>query len=305
MSARLVRIDAIQQEAIDIRSFELADAHGMGLPRFTPGSHIDVRIGPGLVRQYSLCNGPEGNGRYLIAVKREPNSRACSRAMHEQMKVGDLLTISAPRNRFALSAVASHHLLLAAGIGVTPILSMARHLAARRASFQLQYFTRSVEHTSFRALLAGPQFEGKVSLNDGMSPDDLKGYLQDLLQVVPGGAHLYLCGPRPFMDLVGTIAAQTWPLEAVHVEYFSAGPASHDGPETSFRIRLARSGVTLTVPEGQSIVEVLVWHGVEIETSCSQGICGTCLTGVLEGVPDHRDVFFTADQTLRCDRILL
>lgn len=304
MSARLVRIDAIQQAAIDIRSFELVDAQDLGLPRFTPGSHIDVRIRPGLVRQYSLCNGPEENGRYLIAVKREPNSRGGSRAMHDQMKVGDHLTISAPRNRFSLNVTASHHLLLAAGIGVTPILSMVRHLAARGASFQLQYFTRSVDHTAFRALLAGPQFKSKVSLNYGMGPDDLKAFLQELLQVVPRGAHLYMCGPRPFMDLVGTIAAQAWPSEALHSEYFSTGPASHGEPETAFRVRLARSGVTLTVPEGRSIVEVLAEHDVGIETSCSQGICGTCPTGVLEGVPDHRDAFLTPHQKLRCDRIL-
>jgi len=304
MSARLVRIDAIRQEAIDIRSFELADAQELRLPRFTPGSHIDVRIRPGLVRQYSLCNGPEGNGRYLIAVKRESNSRGGSHAMHDQVKVGDRLTISAPRNRFSLSATASHHLLLAAGIGVTPILSMARHLAVGGASFQLQYFTRSADHTSFGALLAEPQFKSKVSLNYGMGPEELTSYLQDLLRVAPGGAHLYMCGPRPFMDLVGSIAAQAWSSETVHHEYFSTGPATHTGPDSAFRVRLARSGVTLTVPEGRSIVEVLAEHDVGIETSCSQGICGTCLTGVLEGVPDHRDAFLSADQKLRCDRML-
>jgi len=304
MSTRLVRIDAIRREAIDIVSFELADAQDQSLPRFTPGSHIDVHVGPGLLRQYSLCNGPERSGRYLIAVKKELDSRGGSRAMHEQMKVGELLTISAPRNHFSMNSMASHHLLLAAGIGVTPILCMASHLAAQGASFQLQYFTRSIEHTAFRADLSGPQFNGKVSFHHGMGPNELRDHLQSLLRIAPSGAHLYLCGPRPFMQMAGAIAALQWPSQAVHREYFSAGPASHAGSETAFQVKLARSGAILTVSPGQSIVQVLAQHGVGIDTSCSKGVCGTCLTGVLEGVPDHRDVFLGQDQKLRCDRML-
>ncbi len=304
MSKRFVRINAIRREAVDIASFELADVQDQGLPRFTAGSHIDVHVGPDLVRQYSLCNGPERTGRYVIAVKKEPNSRGGSRAMHEQMKVGDLLTISAPRNHFPLQTTATHHLLLAGGIGVTPILCMARHLLAAGASFDLHYFTRSAEHTAFRDLLAGAAFGKRVNFNFAMGPDSLRDYLESLLRIAPNGAHLYMCGPRPFMDLVETLAVHAWPPQVVHREYFSTGPAVPARPDTSFQVRLARSGGIYTVPKGQSIAQVLAQHGVGIETSCAQGVCGTCLTRVLEGIPDHRDVFLGTEQKLRCDQML-
>jgi vanillate monooxygenase ferredoxin subunit len=304
VSARQVRIAAIRPEAIDIVSFELVDPQDQALPRFTPGSHIDVHVGPGLVRQYSLCNGPGPRGMYRIAVKREPGSRGGSRAMHEQVKVGDLLTISAPRNRFGLSANASHHLLLAAGIGVTPLLSMAGDLAARGASFELQYFARSSRHAAFGAELQSPRFGGRTSQHHGMEPDALAGHLRALLRVAPAGAHLYMCGPRPFMELVASIASPAWPSASVHREYFAADVAALDRPQTAFQVRLARRGLTLTVPPGRSIAEVLTQHGIGIETSCSQGVCGTCLTRVLDGVPDHRDVFLGQEQRLRNDRML-
>jgi len=300
----MVRVRKKTREALDIASFELVSADATPLPRFMPGSHIDVHLGPELVRQYSLCNGPQDPGCYWIAVKREAESRGGSRAMHEQVKQGDTLTISTPRNNFAIEPSAKHHLLLAGGIDVTPILSMARHLLVSGASFDLQYFTRSIEHTAFHALLSESEFKGKVTFHYALEPEALRAYLRRLLWHRPEQAHIYLCGPRPFMDLVETTAAPTWPPEAVHLEYFTADPLSLAGPQDSFQVKLARSGGTYAIPSGKTIVEALRENGIHIETSCEQGVCGTCLTGLLEGLPDHRDVFLTDDEKEAGDKIM-
>jgi vanillate O-demethylase ferredoxin subunit len=290
-------------EAQEVRSFELVSANDDPLPPFSAGSHIDVHVAPGLVRQYSLCNGPEDRDRYLIAVKLEPESRGGSRAMHETIAVGDVITIGAPRNNFAIDPSARRHLLLAGGIGVTPLLSMARHLIAAGASLELQYFTRSVGHTAFHDELSRPPFADHVKFHYAIEPEALRAYLRKLLWHRPEGAHLYLCGPRPFMDLVETTAAPTWPPEAVHLEYFTADPLALAGVQDTFEVRLGHSGATYVIPAGKSIVEALAEQGVHIETSCEQGVCGTCLTGVLEGVPDHRDVFLTDAEKVACDRM--
>jgi vanillate monooxygenase ferredoxin subunit len=298
-----VTVSRIGPEARDINSFELISATGDTLPAFAPGSHIDVEIAPGLTRQYSLCNGPGDARRYLIAVKREPESRGGSLAMHERVKEGDTLTVSAPRNNFALAPTAKHHLLLAGGIGVTPILAMARHLLAQGASFDVQYFTRSFEHTAFRDVFAAPEFKSKIAFHYGLEPEGLRAYLRKLLWHRPAEAHMYLCGPRPFMDLVEATAAATWPPESVHLEYFVADPRSLANSRDAFEVKLARSGGTYTIPAGQTIVQALAACGIRIETSCEQGVCGTCLTGVLEGTPDHRDVFLTDAEKRANDRM--
>ncbi|MFC3108333.1 PDR/VanB family oxidoreductase [Undibacterium arcticum] len=304
MTTVSVRVKRISQEACDIKSFELVSTTGAPLPSFTPGSHIDVHLGSGLIRQYSLCNGPDDTDRYLIAVKKEAASRGGSQAMHERIKEGSVITIGTPRNNFLLEPSAKHYLLLAGGIGVTPVISMARHLLAAGASFELQYFTRSIQHTAFHELLSGPEFNGRVKFHYALEPEGLRAYLRKLLWHRPEGADLYLCGPRPFMDLVESTAAATWPPEAVHLEYFAADPLSLAGPQESFQVKLARSGGTYSIPAGTPIIEVLAEHGVHIETSCEQGVCGTCLTGVLDGIPDHRDVFLTDAEKKSCDKMM-
>lgn len=304
MSEIAVVVRRVREEALEVRSFELAEADGAELPAFTPGSHIDVAVEPGLVRQYSLCNGALDTGRYFIAVKKEPASRGGSRAMHERVKQGKVLKISAPRNHFALAPGASHHLLLAGGIGITPLFSMARHLQSLGASFELLYFSRSIQHTAFHEALSAPQFADKVAFHYALEPEAVRAYLRKLLRHRRDGAHLYLCGPRPFMDLVEQTAAPTWPPEAVHLEYFSADPASLAGPRETFRVRLARSGGEYEIAAGSTIVEALAARGFQIVTSCEQGVCGTCLTGLLEGVPEHRDVFLTDEEREAGDKIM-
>jgi vanillate O-demethylase ferredoxin subunit len=296
----LVRVERIRSETAEVRSFELVAPDGRPLPPYTAGSHIDVHPAPGLTRQYSLCDAPGAGARYLIAVKREPDSRGGSRAMHE-LKEGQALEIGAPRNNFALAAAASHHLLIAGGIGVTPLLSMAQHLDGLGASFDLHYFTRSAEHAAFRDVLS--ELRGKFHY--ALDVERVRARLRELLSQRRDGAHLYLCGPRPFMDLVEAAAAPAWPREAVHLEHFSADPRALGGTRDAFDIVLASSGARYTVAADKSIVQVLSEHGVEVPVSCEQGVCGTCLTRVLEGEPDHRDVFLTDEERRACDRMLL
>lgn len=300
----LVNVNKIEDEAIDIKSFELVSADGKLFPSFIPGSHIDVHIADGIIRQYSLCNGPDNTQSYLIAVKNEAESRGGSRAMHEKIKVGDTLLIGMPRNNFSLFPEAKRHVLLGGGIGITPLLSMARHLLAVGADFELQYFSRSVKHTAFHEIFSGPEFKDKIVFHYALEADAVRAYLRKLLGSRPEGAHLYLCGPRFFMDQVKAAAAAAWPAQAVHLEYFVADPISLAGPQDAFEVTLARSGGTYVIPEGQSIVDVLAENGVRIEVSCEQGVCGTCMTGVLSGTPYHKDVFLNHEEKARGDVIL-
>ena len=299
-----VRVQCVKQEALDIKSFELAPAAGGSLPAFTPGSHIDVHPAPGIVRQYSLLNGPGDTTAYRIAAKLEPQSRGGSRAMHEAIREGQTLTISAPRNNFHLHEGARHTMLFAGGIGITPLLSMLQHLDARGDSFELQYFSRSVAHTAFHELLSQKKFADKVGFHYALEPEAVRGYLRKHLWHRQDGAHLYICGPRSFMDMVEQTAAITWPPESVHLEYFTADPEALAGPRDEFVVRCARSGGDYQIPADESIVDALRRQGIKIETSCEQGVCGTCLTGVLEGEPDHRDVYLTDEEKQTGDKMM-
>jgi vanillate O-demethylase ferredoxin subunit len=300
-----VRVERIVAETAEIKSFHLVPASGKALPSFTPGSHISVRVPDGLTRQYSLCNGPREDRVFHIAVKREPDSRGGSRTLHERVTEGDLLEVLPPRNHFPLDKSAKHHLLLAGGIGITPLLSMARHLSVQGVSFQLQYFTRSPRHAAFHELLSRDEFAGKVDFHYALDPDALRIYLHQLLHRRPDGAHLYVCGPRPFMDLVEDIAAATWPPGTVHMEFFSADPAASSAPRLPFEVTLARSKASFTVPAEKTILEVLAERGINVLNSCGQGVCGTCVTGVLEGTPDHRDAFLSDKERKACDKMML
>ncbi len=273
------------------------------LPAFTAGSHIDVHTPGGPVRQYSLSTAPGSGNAYRIAVKKEPVSRGGSKAMHESLNEGDVITIGLPRNNFKLDETAGKAILIAGGIGITPIMSMTLRLEALGKPFELQYFSRSIAHTAFHDFLSQRKYADHVGFHYALEPDAVRAYLRKYLWHRQNDAHLYLCGPRPFMDLVEQTAAITWPPESVHLEYFSADPTALAGPRDSFTVRLARSGGDYVIPADKSICEALAEAGVHVETSCEQGVCGTCLTGVLEGVPDHRDVFLTDEEREANDRM--
>jgi vanillate O-demethylase ferredoxin subunit len=297
-----VRVERKVQEALDICTFELVDVGGKPLPAFSAGSHIDVQLPGGITRQYSLCNDPQESHRYLIGVLKDPASRGGSKAMHELVNVGDTLTISAPRNHFPLAHEAAHSVLLAGGIGVTPILCMAERLAIASASFEMHYATRSRERTAFHQRIGKSGFASKVQfhLDDGAQEQKLQ--LATLLATPEAGTHLYVCGPKGFMDAVlGTARANGWPEAQIHYEYFGAEiiKSADDG---SFQVQLASSGKIVRIPADQTVTAALAKAGVEILTSCEQGVCGTCITRVLEGEPDHRDLYFTPEQQARNDQ---
>ena len=291
-----VRVAAKQAAATDIATFELVDPEGKSLPRFSAGSHIDVHVAGDIVRQYSLCNDPAESHRYLIGVLRDAESRGGSVAMHEKVQVGDLMEISEPRNHFALAHAATRTLLMAGGIGVTPILCMAERLASIGAEFEMHYCTRSRSRTPFQDRIASSSFAAKVQFHFDDEEASQRIDLPSVLATPQPGTHLYVCGPKGFMD--ATLAAARnagWSADQLHYEFFASDVAPSDSDE-SFEVKLASSGRIVVVPQDQTVVQALAAAGIEIPTSCEQGVCGTCLTRVLEGVPDHKDLFMTPEE---------
>jgi vanillate O-demethylase ferredoxin subunit len=302
-SAIPVRVARKATEALDICTFELVAEDGRPLPAFSAGSHVDVQVPGGLTRQYSLCNDPTESHRYLIGVLRDAASRGGSAAMHDRVHEGDRLTISPPKNHFPLAHDAQRHLLLAGGIGVTPILCMAERLAIAGADFRMHYCTRSRERTAFHERIRGSAFAARVHFHfdDGATAQKLDiGALLEMPE--PAGTHVYVCGPKGFMDAVlGTARARGWPEAQLHYEFFAADVAPRLG-DGAFVVQLASSGRVVVVPKDRSVTQALAEAGVEVPTSCEQGVCGTCLTRVIEGVPDHRDVYLTPEEQAANDQ---
>jgi vanillate O-demethylase ferredoxin subunit len=294
-----VLVTARNNQAEDICSFELARADGAPLPAFTAGAHIDVHLPGGLIRQYSLCNPPWETHSYLIGVLKDPASRGGSQAMHEQIQVGQRLSISEPRNLFPLSENAQHSLLFAGGIGITPILCMAERLHQLGAEFELHYCARSADRAAFVERLQAAPFAERVQLHFDDGPAAQRLDAAALLANPDPGTHLYVCGPGGFMEhVLDTAKTQDWDDQRAHREYFAAAPVSHDN-DGSFAVQINSSGQIIQVPADQSVAAALEASGIEIQLSCEQGICGTCLTRVLAGEPEHRDLFLTeAEQAL-------
>jgi len=303
-----VRVTRKTVEAQDICSFELASVDGTALPSFSAGSHIDVHIedggSRGLTRQYSLCNDPAEGHRYLIGVLRDAASRGGSLAMHEQVHEGSELSIGPPKNHFALAHQAARHLLLAGGIGITPILCMAERLSAIGADFELHYATRSRERTAFFDRIRGAAFAPRAAFHFDDGAPEQKLDIAATLARQASGTHLYVCGPKGFMDAVlGAARGGGWAEERIHFEFFNADvqPRTGDG---AFDVQLASSGRVIRVPADRTVLAALADAGVVVPSSCEQGVCGTCLTRVIEGTPDHRDQYLMPDEQAAGDQFL-
>ncbi|MEN0140338.1 MAG: PDR/VanB family oxidoreductase [Rhodococcus sp. (in: high G+C Gram-positive bacteria)] len=293
MHNHLVQVRSIDKLSSDVRGFSLVSATGRPLPEFEPGAHIDVQLPNGMSRQYSLCNTFEAGGVYEIAVKREPDSRGGSAFLHEDVAEGDILQISSPTNLFALDSRATRSLLLAGGIGVTPILSMAQHLSAAGRPFEFEYFIRSREDAAFLDTLEGDSPLGRgTHLSIGLTPDETASRIADILAEQDNGTHVYFCGPGGFVSAVRE-ATEDWPSDRVHFESFSAADSIQRDDDDAFDVVLAKTGRTVQIDRGRTIADALKGQGVSVETSCGQGICGTCRTTVLEGAPDHRDMILS------------
>lgn len=289
-------VGKFRRETDDIVSIELIDADGRPLPAFGAGSHIDVHIGNGMVRQYSLCNSPAETHRYVIGVLKDPKSRGGSTALHGMLAEGLRLRIGEPRNLFPLDETADRSLLLAGGIGITPMLAMAERLTALGRPFELHYWGRSLSRMAFLDRIAASAFKDHVRIHCDDDPEERR---RDPDAVLPGpeaGTHLYVCGPQGFIDSVLKSArSRGWPDPQLHKEYFGATVSDPAG-DGAFTIRIADTGAIIPVKPGQSVVAALAGHGIELPVSCEQGICGTCLTRIVDGIPDHRDSYLTDEE---------
>jgi vanillate O-demethylase ferredoxin subunit len=275
-------------EADGIVRLLLCSSDGVNLPPFSAGAHLEIELPNGQVRPYSLCNAPHDAACYEIAVLLEPNGRGGSRCIHQQVREGAILRAKPPRNLFPLAAD-GHGLLVAGGIGITPLLAMAEQLFHDGRTFDLHVCARTPQRAAFRQRLAATPFASRVSWHFDDAAPEQRFDLNSTLAEAPADSRLYVCGPQGFMDFVlGGARSAGWPDERLHYEYFSAGKIDHSA-DSAFDIFLARTGRTIAVPPGITAAAALVEAGVDIPLSCEQGVCGTCLLPVVEGVPDHRD----------------
>jgi len=294
------------REAADVHCFELVDPEGRELPPFTAGAHVDVELAPGLARQYSLCNDPRRRDHYQIAVLREKTSRGGSVALIDRIKVGQTLKVSEPRNHFALDPSARRTVLIAGGIGITPILCMAERLAHTRAPFELHYAARSKGSAAFLDRIQASAFADRSRTYFSEGPETARLDLEAVLSDPIPGAHLYVCGPARLIEAtLATAKAKGWPSSRVHREFFAPPESEAHGPAEAFEVEIASSGQVFSVPADKTVTQALAEHGIEIPTSCEQGVCGTCVTRVLEGVPEHRDFFLTAEEQAANDQMTL
>ncbi|BCH25465.1 vanillate O-demethylase oxidoreductase [Mesorhizobium sp. L-8-3] len=284
-------IRRIEIVAEDIVCVELSPANGGRFPPFSAGSHVDVFIDERTIRQYSISNDPSDCSYYRLAIQKEPQSRGGSKAIHESFRAGDIIRIGEPRNHFCLAEDDVKVVLVAGGIGVTPILSMAYRLTAKGTDFAFHLCVRSRERAAFVDEISTSPFAARfeLHLDDGgpqqrFNPDNA---FADLTQT----SAVYVCGPRGFMEFVTGAARRSGIRpERIHTESFVS--AAVDGEE-EFEVVTARTGKVLLVRHNKSIAETLEEAGICPILSCEQGICGTCLTKVISGEVDHRDTFQT------------
>ncbi|MGO4581491.1 2Fe-2S iron-sulfur cluster-binding protein [Cupriavidus sp. 2TAF22] len=297
-----LRVAARSSEAEDIVAFRLVNAAGGDLPGFEAGAHLDVHTGPGRVRQYSLCNPGPSVDHYEIAVLKEPASRGGSTFMHDALAVGSEVLVSRPRNHFELVDGAPV-LLFAGGIGITPLLAMAKQLSEQERSFELHYCARSRARAAFRARLEAASYADNIHFHFDDEDSSQRLDIASVLARATPEHHVYVCGPGGFIQHVldGALHAQ-WSEDHLHREFFSA-PTAPAGrvTDTQFELELARSGRRLVVPAEKSVLAVLAEAGVDVAASCEMGVCGTCVTRVIDGTPDHRDVYLTDAEHVRND----
>lgn len=303
LDARLaLQIRQIRLEATGIHSYELCAPDHERLPAFTAGAHIDLHLPGGLVRQYSLCNDPLETHRYVIGVLKDVNGRGGSLQVHEALKVGDLVKVSRPRNQFELQPAQTAALLIAGGIGITPLKSMAHSLLQAGTPFELHYCARSSEVAAFTEELVDLNRRAPGSarwhFDQGVVGAGLD--LAALLAAQPAGTYLYFCGPPGFMKACAQAAAH-WQPGTVHSEHFQAPTRAEPlAPTTGVTVRLSASERELVLPDDGNLLELLDQHGIHVPTSCMSGLCGTCKTGYADGEVEHNDFILDDDDKQRC-----
>jgi ferredoxin-NADP reductase len=289
-----------EMQTPDIAVIELMPVGDAPLAPFEAGAHIDVQVTDDVIRQYSLSNAFDGSGIYRLGVLNDPKSRGGSRAIHEHFSEGREIKISLPRNHFPLDMSATHTILFGGGIGITPMISMAYALKKANKSFELHYCCRSKSNAAFMDELVSA-FGDQLSLHvdDGAEAQKLAPVA--MLNLAREGLHVYVCGPTGFMDWIINAAKKSGlPSRQIHFEYFSA---EVDTSGAEFEVHAAASGVTVRVQVGMSIAKALKAAGVKVDVSCEEGVCGTCICDVLEGIPDHRDHFLNDEEKESGDQI--
>ena len=287
-----VKVSEKIKTAEGIVSIKLESIDGQ-LPTFQPGAHIDLHLQNGLVRQYSLVNGPGETNFYRIGVKLEEPSAGGSSYIHDNVRVGDVLACSTPRNNFPLRRDSIKTIFIAGGIGLTPLLAMSQALDVMGLDYEFHYFVQNDKHIAFGSVLN--KLKNKAFIHEGFSPDSTVKKINDVLKSPKNSMNLYVCGPGPMLEATRQIAAElNWPNNSIHFEYFKNSNEIDDS--SSFEIELARSALSLNVPSGKSILEVLRENGVDLPSSCEQGACGTCKVGVIKGSIDHQDVYLNESE---------
>ncbi|SAL43004.1 ferredoxin [Caballeronia peredens] len=281
--------------ADDIFLFELRGEDGGPLPPFTAGAHLLVHTPAGIARRYSLCNAPAERDRYVIAVKRDTAGGGGSLSMARDVHTGTTLKVSPPLNYFPLANDASRYLLIAGGIGITPMRAMMAELTARNAPFDVIYCTRAPESTAFLDEFNAGEFASKVRVHHDFGDRAQSLAIAPLVAERRGDTHVYCCGPRPLMQAVRDATAH-WPSSAVHFEDFGTSAHENAAGEKAFTVRLARTGGCVNVAPGETILDALRANGIETPSSCEAGTCGSCRTRLLSGEADHRDFVLDDDE---------
>lgn len=290
------------EEGAGIAVLELSPIDGQTLPSFTAGGHIDVHIGDELIRQYSLCNDPANTALYRVGILNDPNSRGGSVKIHQEFTEGQTIKVSAPRNHFPLFEGAKRTILAGGGIGITPMIAMAYTLQNAGEAFELHYCTRAKGAGAFEAELVASFGDNVIFHYDDQDKAQLFSPQTDF-SPVDESTHIYVCGPTGFMDWVINSAKEMgYPSPQVHFEYFSADV---DITGDSFEVYCDKSELTINVGAEESIANALKKAGIRVDMSCEEGVCGTCITDVIEGEPDHRDLFLTDEEKEDNDQIAL
>ena len=287
----------------DVLVLDLAYPDGSDLPHFEAGAHIELDLGDGLVRQYSLCGNPVQRDVYRLGILKDPKSRGGSMAAHERLREGVEILVSHPRNHFPMMAGKHSSILVGGGIGITPMIAMAHALENQGEEFTLHYCGRTEKACAFLDELSQATFADQVITHFDDAGEQQR-FNPDLVFADPSsGAHVYVCGPSGFMDwVIAEAEKHGFTAERIHKEYFQVETNVKGKP---FEVVTKRSGKRVQVGENDSIVDALASVGIKIKVSCEQGICGTCLCGVVEGEPDHRDVYLTQEERADNDQIIL
>jgi tetrachlorobenzoquinone reductase len=304
-SALRVYLHAITHLARDTCAFEFRPVGEAALASFTAGAHVDLILPNGIHRSYSLCNPQGETHRYVVGVKRASPSRGASSFLHESLRVGTELELAAPRNNFPLIETASHSVLIAGGIGVTPIWGMIQRLIEIGASWKLHYASRTRQDAAFLEELRGL---GADRLRVRLTFDHESGgrmlEMPSIVAAAPRGAHFYACGPAPMLEAFEQAAKELAP-EQVHIERFTGAAEARPVGTQGFEVVLARSNKTLKIPSGKPILDVLLDEGVDVAFSCMDGVCGSCKVTVLDGIPDHHDLVLNDEERVQNKTMLV